>query len=144
MTDEISNLTQVIRDHSECELDYGTLKTLTMIDAESKLRDAEIEELKEIIANTEQYQAGYKSGRGSQQAEIETFKIISSKQYDKIENLEAEIKSYEQSETIMTESYVKQQAEIKKLREALNDIKYSTGGSDCMYEIAEEALEDGK
>ena len=34
-----------------------------------------------------------------------------------IYNLRSEIKSYEQSETIMTESYVKQKAEIKELKE---------------------------
>jgi hypothetical protein len=32
---QIQKLTQVIRDNSECELDYGTLRTLKMIDNES-------------------------------------------------------------------------------------------------------------
>ena len=32
---KIQKLTQAIRDYSECELDYGTLKTLKMIDDES-------------------------------------------------------------------------------------------------------------
>ena len=32
----ITNLTGVIRNHSECELDYGTLQTLKMIDDEVK------------------------------------------------------------------------------------------------------------
>jgi len=35
-----------------------------------------------------------------------------------IYNLRSEIKSYEQFETIMTESYVRQKTEIEKLREA--------------------------
>ena len=121
MTDEISNLTQVIRNHSECELDYGTLKTLTMIDAESKLRDAEIKKLK--------YQVARKVNNiFSQQAEIETFKIISSKQYDKIENLEAE---------------------IKKLRETLKYCDKISGSliADplmCIRNKCREALKDGK
>ena len=37
MANKIKKLTQVIRNYSECELDYGTLKTLKMIDDESDI-----------------------------------------------------------------------------------------------------------
>lgn len=42
----IKELTNTIRKYSECELDYGTLKTLKMIDDEAERMEKQIKEIK--------------------------------------------------------------------------------------------------
>jgi hypothetical protein len=46
MMNKIKKLTEVIRDCSECELDYGTLRTLKMIDDESEKMDEMLDALR--------------------------------------------------------------------------------------------------
>jgi len=46
---KIQKYTQAIRDNSENELCYGTLKTLKMIDDESIIIEKELEEAKKLL-----------------------------------------------------------------------------------------------
>ena len=52
--DKINQLTDVIRNNAECELDYGTLRTLNMIDIEADKLTAELAACKEQLGRVEE------------------------------------------------------------------------------------------
>lgn len=89
----IQRLTQVIRDHEGSELDYGTIRTLGMIDKEAEQLEsenatlnAEIERLKaqpvrvvdeeKLKAAIDKYCQKYSRERGSHVIDIEYYKLM--------------------------------------------------------------------